>query len=304
MRRLTHLAAAAAATGALALIPLAAASAAAAASPAPGSAAGTYENHNWAGTMVQARGSGSLRVVSATFTVPKVACSSSIGGGSTSTYSEASYWVGLGGFHVNALEQAGVAATCASKTSAPHYGAWFEMVPRDKNMVPVHLTTNPDFPGFSSSKPGKAKPVKAGDIISVIVQDEGNTLAESGRDYSVQIVDTTQGTGYLSLGNLSPGIRGNDQTAEVVTERTAAGLGGALVGLAHTGSVHYTEALVTTFANQGQYVGLSATPSFTSTRLLMTDANSHLLIIPSALSSYGGRYGPGGHSFTTYWVAP
>lgn len=303
MRRLTYLAAAAAATGALAIIPLAAASTSSA-SPAPGSAAVTYENHNWAGTLVKAKGSGSLRVVAATFTVPKVTCSRSIGGGKTSTYSEVSYWVGLGGFNVPALEQAGIAATCASKTSAPHYGAWFEMVPRDKNMVPIHLTTNPDFPGFSGSKPGKAKPVKAGDIISVIVQDDGNTLAESGQYYSVQIVDTTQGTGYLSLGNLSPGIRGNDKTAEVVTERTSAGLSGPLVGLAYTGSAHYTEALVTTFANQGQYVGLSATPSFTSTRLLMTDAKGHLLIIPSALSSYGGRFGPGGHSFTTYWVAP
>jgi hypothetical protein len=177
------------------------------------------------------------------------------------------------------------------------------MVPRNGDMVPIHLTTHQDYPGTQGSTPGKAKPVKAGDSITVIVQDGGNTLAGSGRDYSVTITDGTQGTGYLSLQNLSPGIRGNDQTAEVITERTSASITGPPVGLAHTGSVRYTNATVTTFATPWQYEGLSATSYFTSTRMLMTGAKG-LLIVPTVLSSYGGMYGPGGHSFTTNWVAP
>jgi len=305
-RTFRSLVVAAAATAALSLVTLATASPSATASSAPHPAAGQFENNNWAGTMVRTKGSGGFHVVSAKFTVPKVTCSRSIGGGKTSTYSEVSYWVGLGGWlHADgALEQAGIAATCASKTSAPHYGAWFEMVPRNGGMVPIHLTTHETYPGAYGSTPGKAKPVKAGDSITVIVQDGGNTTSESGLDYEIDIYDWTQAVGYQSLGNLSPGIKGDDRTAEVITERTSAGLSGPLTGLAYTGSAYYTDNLVSTFADPGQYVGLSATTSFTSTRLVMTDVSGHPLIIPSALSSYGGTYGPGGHSFHTYWVAP
>jgi hypothetical protein len=85
--------------------------------------------------LVKAKGSGGFEAVFATFTVPKVTCSGSIGGGKTSTYSEVSYWVGLGGYKVSALEQAGIAATCASKTSAPHYGALCTDVQRDDGGV-------------------------------------------------------------------------------------------------------------------------------------------------------------------------
>ena len=305
------LVAATAATAALSLIPLALTSTSSAAVSGPaasGSAAGTYSNYNWAGTMVTAKGSGGFHVIAADFTVPKINCARSIKTSKTlpgDAYSEASFWVGLGGFNVKALEQAGVTGKCATKTSAPTYGAWYEMVPANDQTVNIHLTTHETYPGAYGSTPGQAKPVKADDRISVIVQDNSNTMADSGHRYEVDIYDWTQAAGYQSLGNLSPGIRGSDKTAEVVTERASHTVANpVLLGLAYTGSVYYTNIFVGTFADPAHTFGLSAAPSFTSTRLLMTDANGHLLIIPSALSSYGGQYGSGGHSFHTFWVAP
>jgi hypothetical protein len=303
------LVAAAAATAALSLITLASASPSAAASPAvPHSAAGQFENNNWAGTMVKAKGSGGFHVVSAKFTVPKVNCARSVKTSKTlpgDAYSEASFWVGLGGWlHTKALEQAGITAICATKTSAAHYQAWYEMVPANDQTVSIRLTTHETYPGAYGSTPGKTKPVRAGDSISVIVQDNSNAMAESGRIYEVDFYDWTQAAGYQSLGNLSPGIRGNDQTAEVITERTAHTVANpVLLGLAYHGSVYYTDTMVSTFADPGHTFGLSARPSFTSTRLVMTDENGRFLIIPTALSGYGGTYGPGGHSFHTFWVA-
>lgn len=265
IKRLRYLTAAGAAIGALTLIPLAATSttAASAASNPTNTAINSTSStasSNWAGyvdTMKTPSGDNGydrFKGVTATFKVPAVSCQGSVPGtypppppvpGQSKDYSAVSYWVGLdgNGTDTKSLEQAGIGATCSSKTASPHYYAWYQMDPQQGN-VPVTLT------------------VRTGDTIWVSVEDTDGVTPESpkfgnpadtGYAYSVLIEDKTRNTKWSKNG-LKPGdgVRAPDATAEVITEAVSNGPYFVSakaphydIGLAQTGTVNYTDVEVT-----------------------------------------------------------
>jgi hypothetical protein len=111
MRRLTYLAAAAVAVAGLAFIPLAGGPAAsAAAAPAPITASASTQTGNWAGYIDTAKAGVTMKFVAASFRVPAINCTKSLTcgkGGSVFPYSQAAFWVGIGGYgsHERTLEQ-------------------------------------------------------------------------------------------------------------------------------------------------------------------------------------------------------
>ncbi|HEY6759588.1 MAG TPA: G1 family glutamic endopeptidase [Baekduia sp.] len=101
---------------------LATTGAAAVGAPAAGAAMLSTKSSNWAGYAARRTGVAFKRV-SATWTVPKVDCTSP-----TNSYS--ANWVGLGGYAANsqALEQLGTESDCSGNGTAT-YSTWFEVVP-------------------------------------------------------------------------------------------------------------------------------------------------------------------------------
>ena len=320
MRGLTHLTAAVAATGALALIPLAAASttAASAASTSASSvinAGSSTPSADWAGyvdTMKHPGGYNQFKGVTATFTVRGVNCSKSVIGGPRwpagtpghKYYSAASFWVGLDGTSTDSqrLEQAGIGATCASKTASAQYYGWWQMTPNEGNQQ-VTLT---------SSKGAKGT-VRAGDVVTVFVWDTDGVTpnspkwgnpADAGYTYSVSIQDKTRGISWYKNGlrpdqnGLPHGSRAPDRTAEVITEAVSNGPyanAKYTIGLADMGTVSYTHAMLSAYDTGWIYAQQLASNHYWTAAKYSVDVPRDL-IGTTALT-------PGNEesSFSTYW---
>jgi hypothetical protein len=242
-KTLRSLAVAAATSAVLSVIPLALASTAGA-STLP--ALGTHSSANWAGYVATAQ-SNQLATdqfggVQATFVVPKITCKDSTMGNKLPNpagwYSGAAFWVGLGGVSSAQLEQDGVMAICANKTSNPAYSAFYEMFPLQPSGVLTGLYTST----------GKHVVVHAGDKVTVGTWDY-STESEStshtyapGRVYKFLITDQTQHAhSRIPLQIFNPGTLGNDKTVEVVSEAINGGpWSGHHTGLAHFQPVTYT----------------------------------------------------------------
>jgi hypothetical protein len=97
---------------------------------APTALAQVSESSNWAGYAVHRSGV-TFHSVSATWRQPRVTCPNG-----RETFS--SYWVGLGGYSINAkaLEQTGTEVDCTASGKA-HTFAWYEVVPAPS--VPIKL---------------------------------------------------------------------------------------------------------------------------------------------------------------------
>jgi hypothetical protein len=307
---LRSLAAATAATAALSVIPLALAGAASASTtPAP------VPMLNWAGYVATTPTSyhiaNQFGWVQANFTVPKVTCSDSTVSAiythlrpSGSLYAAGAFWVGFGGVgKTERLEQAGVQVWCQTKTSAPQYGAFYEMVP-----VPSRggATNAPLY-----NKAGKHITVHAGDrMVAAAWDDFTQSQATShhyapGHKYRFLVTDLTQGAmSRIPLQAFSHGALGNDNNAEVITEVENNGpwSGPLYSGIPHFQPVKYSSIHVG--MNGGGYTyGIGQGPSWTAAKYyvhggllgLLGLTSPHTLISTGALSQAGT-------AFTNTWV--
>jgi peptidase A4-like protein len=109
-------------------------------SPAPDPAASAVtvsdqQDSNWAGYVVasSATTKASFSAVSGSWTQPPVDCQASYP-------SHAAFWVGLGGYSGEHLEQTGTSADCSASGQATYY-AWYELVPAAE--VLVNMTVRP-----------------------------------------------------------------------------------------------------------------------------------------------------------------
>jgi hypothetical protein len=124
--------------------------------------AGARANSSWSGWVATAPGH-SFSSAAGSWTQPAVDCSAGTPGYSV-------FWVGLGGYLTQTLEQIGTAANCSGGTAS--YYAWWELPP--SRMVPIRIAISP------------------GDAIraSVSVQGMRATLAlddlTTGRSFSVR----------------------------------------------------------------------------------------------------------------------
>jgi hypothetical protein len=315
MRKLIRsLAAAAAATAALSLIPLALAGAASASTkPTESTAVGTS---NWAGYVAKTPGSYSIASqfgwVQASFTVPKVTCSdstqSSLQGKRPAgqLYSAAAFWVGLGGMPKKLLEQDGIMALCGTKTGAPAYGAFYEMVPVPSSGSAVGLTLY--------NKAGKGVVIHAGDKIIADTWDyHTQSLSTShhyapGRVYKFLVTDVTQGAkSKLGYQIFNVGVLGSDNSAEVVSEAINNGpwAGPDYTGIAHFQPVSYTG--ITVGMNGGGYsYGIGHGPSWTAVKYYVHSGPvgglfGTLLFAKDRTLINAGALSQGGTAFTTVW---
>jgi len=108
--------------------------------PAAAQAASTVavtdqEDSNWAGYVVasSATAKTSFSAVSGSWTQPTVDCAAG-------SPSHSAFWIGLGGYTGDHLEQTGTSADCSASGQAS-YSAWYELVPAAQ--VPVTMTVRP-----------------------------------------------------------------------------------------------------------------------------------------------------------------
>jgi len=159
---------------------------------------------NWSGYAVSGS-HGAYRSVSATWTVPAVACSSG------QRYS--SFWVGLDGYGSNSrsVEQAGTDADCSGRTA--EFNGWYEMYPAK----PVYFRTK----------------VRPGDHLTASVTFHG------AGTYTLVLKDSTRGWSHT----VTKHETGLDRaSAEVITEAPSSEAG--VLPLADFGTVRFTAARV------------------------------------------------------------
>ena len=229
------------------------------------------EDSNWAGYVVasSATTKTSFSTVSGSWTQPTVNCNA----GSPS-YS--SFWVGLGGYTGDHLEQTGTSADC-SATGQAEYSVWYELVPAAQ--VAVNMTVQP------------------GNRVSAHV-------AVSGKTVTVSISDLTRHTTFSKqLQMSSPTVSSAEWIAEAPSRCTSSSSQDChILSLADFGSVAFTGASASAAGRTGSITSglgpataltLEANPSFG--RLYATAAQADAS--PGALSGNGS-------SFTVSWQQP
>jgi Peptidase A4 family len=245
-------------------------------SPAPDRAASAVavtdqDDSNWAGYVLASSSTAktSFSAVSGSWTQPAADCAA----GSPS-YS--AFWVGLGGYTGDHLEQTGTSADCSASGQAT-YSAWYELVPAAQ--VAVTMTVRP------------------GDRLSAHVAVSGDTV-------TVSLSDSTRHTTFTKQLQMSdPTV----SSAEWIAEAPSRCLSSAsqdchILSLADFGSVTFTSATASADGRTGSIAAglgmvsaltLAANPGFG--RLYATAAQADAA--PSALSGNGS-------SFTVNWQPP
>jgi hypothetical protein len=245
-------------------------------SPAQARAASTVtvsdqEDSNWAGYIAasSATKKTSFSAVSGRWTQPAVNCAAG-------SPSHAAFWVGLGGYSGEHLEQTGTSANCSATGQATYY-AWYELVPAAE--VLVNMTVQP------------------GDQFSAHVAVSGDTVTVSLSNL------TRHATFSKRLQMSSPTV----SSAEWIAEAPSRCLSSAsrdchILSLADFGSVTFTSATasadgrtgsITSGLGQVSALTLEATPGFG--RLYATAAQANAS--PGALSGSGS-------SFKVNWQRP
>jgi hypothetical protein len=243
-------------------------------SPAQAQAAVTVsdqEDSNWAGYIAasSAAKKTSFSSVSGSWTEPAVHCAAG-------SPSHAAFWVGLGGYTGEHLEQTGTSANCSATGQATYY-AWYELVPAAE--VLVKMTVQP------------------GDRFSAHV-------AVSGDAVTVSISNLTRHATFSKrLQMSSPTV----SSAEWIAEAPSRCLSSAsqdchILSLADFGSVTFTGASasaagrtgsITSGLGQVSALKLEAAPGFGRLYAMAAQANAS----PGALSGQGS-------SFTVNWQRP
>jgi hypothetical protein len=245
-------------------------------SPAQARAASTVrvtdqEDSNWAGYLVtsSATKKTSFSAVSGSWTQPAANCAAGFP-------SDSAFWVGLGGYSGEHLEQTGTSADCSASGQAVYY-VWYELVPAAQ--VLVNMTVQP------------------GDRLSAHVAVSGDTV-------TISISDLTRHTTFSKrLQMSSPTV----SSAEWIAEAPSRCLSSAsrdchILSLADFGSVTFTGASVSAGGQTGSITSglgqvsalkLEAAPSFGRLYATAPQANA----APGALSGHGS-------SFTVNWQRP
>ena len=226
---------------------------------------------NWAGYVVARHPTTRTTYshVSGSWTQPSVFCQASFP-------SHSAFWVGLGGYSGEHLEQTGTSADCSASGQAI-YSVWYELVPAAQ--VPVSMTVHP------------------GDRISAHVAVSGDTV-------TVSISDLTRHTTFSKrLQMTSPSISSAEWIAEAPSQCVSSSSRDChILSLADFGGVRFTGASVSSGDRTGSITSglgqvseltLQAAPGFG--RLYATAAQANA--VPRALSGNGS-------SFTVSWQRP
>jgi Peptidase A4 family len=226
---------------------------------------------NWAGYVVSSRPTTktSFSNVSGSWTQPAVFCD-------VDSPSHSAFWVGLGGYTGEHLEQTGTSADCSASGQAV-YSVWYELVPAAQ--VPVNMTVQP------------------GDQVSAHVAVSGDTV-------TVSISDLTRHTTFSKqLQMSSPSVSSAEWIAEAPSQCvSSASQDCHILSLADFGGVTFTGASASADGRTGSIASglgqvsaltLQAAPGFG--RLYATAAEADAS--PGALSGNGS-------SFTVNWERP
>jgi hypothetical protein len=226
----------------------------------PGVRAGTLEWPDWSGYAVAAGQHVLINEVTAQFTVPAVNCYTSSPTGQGAWLVE---WAGIDGLVTPTVEQAGIEAYCASKSSTPGYYGWYEMYP---SAAVVRIGVNP------------------GDDVTVSI-----SRYRDGK-YRLALRDVTEGVGFSVVQPCPAGSSCEAASAELITE--AVFRGGQYLPLADYEALTFADATVR--ANYGQYRGtLAAGKHWTSTKIDMVNSRGSLESEPGPLYA--------GSDFTNAW---
>jgi Peptidase A4 family len=229
------------------------------------------EDSNWAGYVVasSATANTSFSSVSGSWTQPAVDCSAGFP-------SHSAFWIGLGGYSGQHLEQTGTSADCSASGQAV-YSVWYELVPAAQ--VPVNMTVQP------------------GDRLSAHVAVSGDTVTLSISDL------TRPATVSKRLQMSSPTVSSAEWIAEAPSRCVSSSSQDChILSLADFGSVTFTGASLSAGGRTGSITGglgqvsaltLKAPPGFG--RLYATAAQADAS--PGALSGNGS-------SFTARWELP
>jgi hypothetical protein len=229
------------------------------------------EDSNWAGYAVASSKTKkvSFSSVSGTWTQPAVNCSAG-------SPSDSAFWVGLGGYTGEHLEQVGTSADCSADGQAV-YSAWYELVPAAE--VAVTMT------------------VKPGDQFSAHV-------AVSGQTVTLSISDLTQNTTVSrTLHMSSPTVSSAEWIAEAPSECDSSSAQDCrILPLADFGSVTFTDADASAGGRSG-----SITSGLGSVEALTLEANpgfGRMFVASAQADASAQPLSSSGASFAVNWVQP
>lgn len=246
-------------------------SATAAANPPAKTVAVTQrDDSNWAGYVAASSTAKttSFSNVSGSWTQPSADC-----GNGFPSYS--SFWLGLGGYSGQHLEQIGTSADCSASGSAV-YSAWYELVPAAQ--VSVTMT------------------VKPGDHISARVAVSGTTVSLSMSDL------TQHATFSKQLQMSSPTVSSAEWIAEAPSQCASSTQDCHILSLADFGSVTFTDASASA---GGQSGSIASVPG--SVAALTLEANTgygRLYRTATQADASPGPLSGNGSSFTVQWKRP
>jgi len=282
---------------------------------------GSESSKIWGGYVLQAKAGHRFSQVYAEFTVPRGMSRGKVLRDYRSPvspyYGLAAFWAGLGGWNGAAiLEQGGVEAF-VTQHGLVQYRAFTEMFPAQPGAI--WLPLNYEVNGNDKPLP-QAATIHAGDHMAVQVDDDASTLKDTGRSYTIFVMDLTQNRYGFRTERTTAANHGHDQTAEVITEAPGGGPSGRLhTGLLNTGTVRYTNAYAGVFGEA--MFGLGPRPEWDTTKVTLghfwlrhpvghfwVPAYYNKVVETGRLGGYTppspkGGGGEGMHSFNTYWNA-
>lgn len=230
-----------------------------------------HADSNWAGYVVASSATDNVGFssVSGDWKQPAVNCTAG-------SPSDSAYWVGLGGYTGETLEQVGTSADCNTKKQAL-YSAWYELVPAAQTAV--NLT------------------VKPGDQLSARV-------AVSGPAVTVSISDLTQHTTVSKQLQMSnPTVSSAEWIAEAPSVcDTSSEENCRILPLADFGSVQFTDASTSAGGKTG-----SITSGLGSVAALTLEANpgyGRMYLASAQADATAGSLSSSGTSFAVSWDRP
>lgn len=245
-------------------------------SSAPARAASTVtvtdqDDSNWAGYVVasSATTKTSFSAVSGSWIQPTANCDAG-------SPSHSAFWVGLGGYSGDHLEQTGTSADC-SATGQASYSAWYELVPAAQ--VPVSMTVQP------------------GDRLSGHVAVSGDTVTISLSDL------TRHATFSKRLPMSSPTVSSAEWIAEAPSRCLSSSSQDChILSLADFGTVTFTGASASAAGRTG-----SIASGWGPVSALTLEANpgfGHLYATAAQANASPGALSGNGSSFTVTWQRP
>ena len=231
------------------------------------------EDSNWSGYTLASSSTDeiSFSQVSGTWTQPAVNCSAG-------SPSDSAFWVGIGGYTGEGLEQIGTSADC-SATGQAVYSAWYELVPAPQ--VAVNMTVEP------------------GDQLSARV-------AVSGQNVTVSISNLTRHTTVSKqLQMSSPTVSSAEWIAEAPSECDSSSVQDQdcrILPLADFGSVTFTDASASAGGRSGPITsGLGAVEALT---LKANPGFGRMYVASAEADASPGPLSSSGASFAVDWNRP